>query len=80
MSTPFWYQFLTIAGVLAVVDSVLIGGTIGLAVQAGTGALTASASVGVITGAVALAGHFARQRAVWRAARQSASVPAPASG
>jgi len=80
VSTPFWYQFLTIAGVLAVVDSVLVGGTIGLAVQAGTGALTASASVGVITGAVALAGHFARQRAVWRAARQSASVPAPASG
>jgi len=80
VSTPFWYQFLTIAGVLAVVDSVLIGGTIGLAVQAGTGALAASASVGVITGAVALAGHFARQRAIWRAARQSASVPAPASG
>ena len=62
------------------VDSVLIGGTIGLAVQAGTGALAASASVGVITGAVSLAGHFARQRAIWRAARQSASVPAPASG
>ena len=80
VSTPFWYQFLTIAGVLAVVDSVLIGGTIGLAVQAGTGALAASASVGVITGAVALAGHFARQRAIWRAARQSASVPAPANG
>jgi len=80
VSTPFWYQFLTIAGVLAVVDSVLIGGTIGLAVQAGTGALAASASVGVITGAVVLAGHFARQRAVWRAARQSASVPTPAGG
>jgi hypothetical protein len=80
VSTPFWYQFLTIAGVLAVVDSVLIGGTAGLAVQAGTGALAASAPVGVITGAVALAGHFARQRAVWRAARQSASVPAPAGG
>ena len=80
VSTPIWYQFLTIAGVLAVVDSVLIGGTIGLAVQAGTGALAASASVGVITGAVVLAGHFARQRAVWRAARQSASVPTPAGG
>jgi hypothetical protein len=80
VSTPFWYQFLTIAGVLAVVDSVLIGGTMGLAVQAGTGALAVSASVGVITGAVVLAGHFARQRAVWRDARQSASVPAPAGG
>ena len=80
VSTPFWYQFLTIAGVLAVVDSVLVGGTIGLAVQAGTGALAVSAPAGVITGAVALAGHFARQRAIWRAARQSASVPAPASG
>ena len=80
VSTPFWYQFLTIAGVLAVVDSVLIGGTFGLAVQAGTGLLAASAPVGVITGAGALAGHFARQRAVWRAARQSASVPVPAGG
>jgi len=54
-----------------VVNSVLIGGTLGLAVQAGTGTLAASAPVGVITGA-ALAGHFARQRAIWRAARQSA--------
>jgi len=80
VSTPFWYQFLTIAGVLAVVDSVLIGGTFGLAVQAETGLLAASAPVGVITGAGALAGHFARQRAVWRAARQSASVPVPAGG
>jgi len=80
VSTPFWYQFLTIAGVLAVVDSVLIGGTIGLAVQAGTGALAASASVGVITGAAALAGHFARQRAIWRAARQSGTVPTQADG
>jgi len=49
-------------------------------VQAGTGLLAASAPVGVITGAGALAGHFARQRAVWRAARQSASVPVPAGG
>ena len=44
VSTPFWYQFLTIAGVLAVVDSVLIGGTFGLAVQAGTGTLLTTAS------------------------------------
>ena len=46
MSSPSWYQFLTIAGALAVVNSVLIGGTLGLAVQAGTGALAASAPVG----------------------------------
>jgi hypothetical protein len=57
VSTPFWYQFLTIAGALA-----------------------ASASVGVITGAAALARHFARQRAVWRTARQSASEPTSAGG
>ena len=80
VSTPFWYQFLTIAGALAVVNSVLIGGTFGLAVQAGTGALAASAPVGVITGATALAGHFARQRATWRAARESAPAPGPTTG
>jgi hypothetical protein len=80
VSSPFWYQFLTIAGAVAVVDSVLIGGTIGLAVQAGTGVLAASAPVGVITGAGALAGHFARQRTIWRAARQSASAPGPTAG
>ena len=70
MSSPSWFQFLTIAGALAAVNSVLIGGTIGLAVQAGTGTLAASASVGAIIGAAALAGHFARQRAIWHAARR----------
>ena len=75
VSSPAWYQFLTIAGALAVVNSVLIGGTFGLAVQAGTDTLAASAPVGVIVGASALAGHFARQRATWRAARESAPAP-----
>ena len=46
VSSPSWYQFLTIAGALAVVNSVLIGGTPGLAVQAGTVALPASAPWG----------------------------------
>ena len=45
-SSPPWYQFLTIAGALAVVTSVLIGGTLTLAVHAGAGALAASAPVG----------------------------------
>ena len=40
-----WYQFLTIAGALAVANSVLIGGTLRLAVQDGTGALPAPAPV-----------------------------------
>jgi hypothetical protein len=80
VSSPVWYQFLTIAGALAVVNSVLSGGTFGLAVQAATGTLGASAPVGVITGASALAGHFARQRATWRAARESAPAPGPTTG
>jgi hypothetical protein len=42
VSSPSWYQFLTIAGALAVVSSVLVGGIPGLAVQAGTGRLAAS--------------------------------------
>ena len=37
VSSPSQYQFVTIAGALAVVNSVLIGGTPGLAVQAGMG-------------------------------------------
>ena len=79
MSSPSWYQFLTIARALAVVDSVLIGGAAGLAVQAGTGTLAASAAAGVITGAAALAAHLARQRAIWRAAaQQAAPLPSPA--
>jgi hypothetical protein len=79
VSSPSWYQFLTIAGALAVVDSVLIGAVAGLAVQAGTGTLAASAAAGVITGAVALAAHLARQRAIWRAAaRQATPSPGPA--
>ena len=68
VSSPSWYQFLTIAGALAVVDSVLIGGAAGLSVQAGTGTLAASAAAKVITRAAALATHLARQRAIWRAA------------
>ena len=80
-SSPSWYQFLTIAGAVAVVNSVLMGGTVGLAVQAGAGAVAASASVGVIVGGGALVAHFARQRATWRsAARQSMAAPWPAGG
>jgi len=80
VSSPDWYQFLTIAGALAVVNSVLIGGMFGLAVQAGTDTLAASAPVGVITGASALATHFARQRATWRAAREPTPAPGPTTG
>lgn len=80
VSSPPWYQFLTIAGALAVVNSVLIAGAIGLAVQAGTGALPASAAVGVITGAAALAAHLTRQRATWRAAAQQSGPTAPPAG
>ena len=76
VSRPSWYQFLTIAGAVAVVNSVLIGGTLGLAVQASTQTAAASAAAGAITGVGALAAHLARQRAIWRAAaRQSAPRP-----
>jgi hypothetical protein len=75
VASPSWYEFLTIAGALAVVNSVLNGGTLGLAVRAGTGALTASPPAGVTTGAGALAGHLARQQATWRVAGQPASAP-----
>jgi hypothetical protein len=82
LASPSWYQFLTIAGALTIVNSILIGGTrgtLGLAVQAtGRGAPATSAPIGVITGAGALAGHLARQRATWRTARQPASAPPPA--
>ena len=79
LPSPSWHQFLTIAAALAVVTSVLIGGATGLAVQAVTGTVAASAATGVITGSAALAAHFARQRAIWRAAaRQAAPPPGPA--
>jgi hypothetical protein len=77
---PSWYQFLTIAGALAVVNSVLIGGVAGLAVQAGTGTLAASAAAGVITGAGALAAHLIRQREIWLTTRQAASSPTGPAG
>lgn len=60
MASPFWYQFLIIAGALTIVNSISIGGTLSLAVQAaGRRALATSAPIGVITGAGALAGHLA---------------------
>jgi hypothetical protein len=77
---PSWYQFLTIAGALAVVNSVLIGGVLGQAVQAGTGTLAASAAAGVITGAGALAAHLIRQREIWLTERQAASSPTGPTG
>ena len=77
---PSWYQFLTIAGALAVVNSVLIGGVLGLAVQAGTGTLAASAAAGVITGAGALTAHLIRQQEIWLTERQPVSSPAGAAG
>ena len=64
VSSPSWHQFLTIAGTLAVVDSVLIGGALGLAVQAGTGTL-------------APAGYLPRQAS--DLARAAASVSTTAS-
>ena len=76
VSSPAWYQFLTIAGAVAVVNSVLAGGVLGLAIQAGTGELAASAAAGVLAGGGALAAHLARQRATWRAAALQ-SAPAP---
>jgi hypothetical protein len=58
VASPSWYQFLTIAGALTIVNSILIGSTLGLAVQAaGRGAFATSAPIGVITGAGALAGQ-----------------------
>ena len=72
-SSPWWYQFLTIAGALAVVNSVLMGGTAGLAVQVAAGAVAAWASAGVIAGA-ALVAHFARQRATWQAVASGQSA------
>ena len=62
------------------VNSVLIGGALGLAVQAGAGTLAASAAAGVITGAGALAAHLVRQREIWLTARQPATFPAWAAG
>jgi hypothetical protein len=64
-----------------VANSVLIGGTAGLAVQAGAGAVVAAASAGVIVGGGVLVAHFVRQRATWRAAaRQLMAVAGPAGG
>ena len=51
------------------VNSVLNGGKLGLAVHVGMGALTASPPAGMITGARALAGHLKRR---------PASAPPPA--
>jgi len=75
VSSPAWYQFLTIAGAVAVVNSVLAGGVLGLAIQAGTGELAASAAAGVLAGGGALAAHLIRQREIWLTARQPASSP-----
>ena len=77
---PSWYQFLTIAGAVAVVNSVLAGGVLGLAIQAGTGELAASAAAGVLAGGGALAAHLIRQREIWLTARQPASSPTGAAG
>jgi hypothetical protein len=79
VASPFWYQFLIIAGALTIVNSILIGGTLGLAVQAaGRRALVTSAPMEVITGAGALAGHLARQRATWRTGAAASVSTTPA--
>jgi len=60
VSSPSWYQFLTIAGALAIVNNVPIGGTLSLAVQAATGCSRRQRR-GVITSTGALAGHLAQR-------------------
>ena len=59
MTSPSWYQvlyqFLTIAGALAVVDSVLIGRRTGPGRAGQYGALAGVGAGGVITGVGALA-------------------------
>src|SRR5262249_10754531 len=77
---PSWYQFLTIAGPLALVNTVRTGGVLGGAGQASTGPLAAAAAGGVIIGAGALAAPLIRQRDIWLTARQRASSPTGAAG
>ncbi len=71
-----WYQFLTIAGTIGVVTSVISGGVVGLAVQATSGTLGASAAAGVVAGLAVGGAHMVRQRAVWvGVARSEGSDP-----
>jgi len=51
-----------------VVNSVVLGGTIGLLIQLLSHSLAAAAAVGALTGLAAIGTHMARQRAAWHAA------------
>jgi hypothetical protein len=66
------YRFLTIARALAVVISVLIAAHWAWPCRPVRG--RSRGADGVITGAGALAGHLARQRATWRGAAASVST------
>ena len=63
-----WYGFLSTAGGVGVVNSVVLGGTIGLLIQLLSHSLAAAAAVGALTGLAAIGAHMARQRAAWHAA------------
>lgn len=63
-----WYQFLTIAGMISVVTSAVVGSAAGLSVQLAAGS---SVPAGVAIGLATFAARLARQRAVWAAAARS---------
>jgi hypothetical protein len=72
-----WQQFVTVAGMVAVVTAVLIGSAGGLLTAAASGhSLAAAVAVGVVVAAVALTGLMRYQNLAWiRATGDPGSLP-----
>lgn len=65
------------AGSVAVINSLIFGGIVGLLIGHLNGSLSWSVAVGVIAAATAIALHLVRQRALWKRADAESERESP---
>ena len=64
----WWQNFVAVAGVVGAINSLILGGAVGLLVSWLTGSVVASSLAGAIGALAGFFVHVARQRAIWRRA------------
>lgn len=76
ITNSWWQSFVATAGSVAVINSLVLGGTAGLLIGHLNGSLSWSVAVGVIAALTAGALHLVRQRALWKRADEKSERPA----
>jgi len=78
ITNSWWQSFVSTAGSVAVINSLVLGGTAGLLIGRLTGSLSSSVADGVIAAMAAIALHLLRQRSLWKRADEKSEREFPA--